>query len=47
MIWLWIMLAALLTIGGYGSTRLLLESSSDAEPDDGVFSALSSYTYTL
>jgi hypothetical protein len=38
---------ALLTVGGYGSTRLLHESSSDAEPDDGVFSALSSYTYTI
>lgn len=36
-----------LTIGGHQSTRLQHESTTDAEPDDGRFSALSQFTYVL
>lgn len=38
---------AILTVDGYGSTRLSHESTSDASADDGRFSATSFYTYTL
>lgn len=36
-----------LTVDGHASSRLQHESTTDAEPDDGRFSALSQWTYAI